>query len=306
MFINKKSLFKISNIFHEDEEDEVLNVIPTEKIINGYKIQFNIDITSYFKEVKEIYLCKNKKTGYIYFYPLFVNGSSEFYQNLENYEWYYQPKRWEFDEAKKHIKSGILLEIGCGRGDFLNSLRDIHNLKLKGIEHNVNAINYCKSRQLDVGFFKLEELKSNSFDYITSFQVLEHINDVRSFFENSYRLLKPGGKLIIGIPNTKSFVFYPFSENYFQNGTLLLNLPPHHMGWWNKNSIKKTGCLFGFNLLNFKLESIHKQRFELITANIGYLLKNRFIPRIIYKFFKKLFPIFFQGETMLVVFEKSS
>ena len=49
----------------------------------------------------------------------------------------------------------------------------------------------------------LKGLKDNSFDYVVTFQVIEHIEDDQLFVKEIHRVLKPGGKVIITTPNIK-------------------------------------------------------------------------------------------------------
>ena len=47
----------------------------------------------------------------------------------------------------------------------------------------------------------LHNIESNSIDYVVTFQVIEHIQDDNYFLEEIYRVLKPGGKLLLTTPN---------------------------------------------------------------------------------------------------------
>jgi SAM-dependent methyltransferase len=283
---------------------QVINIIPTKKIIEAYKNVFDINVEEYLDKYEEIYLCEDRETGLKYFYPDDIAGQGKFYEILENFDWYYQSNKWEFKEARKVIKNGSLLELGSGNGDFLMSLNSSPNIQKRGLEHNLKAISICKDRGLDVDIFDLKDLPKNSLDYIVSFQVLEHISKPREFFEDSFRLLKKGGKLIVGVPNTNSLIFYPFSDSYFENGSLLLNLPPHHMGWWNKKSIRKYGKQFGFKTKSLKIEPISFFRFGLVSSNMGVLFRSHLFSKIMHKLLKRFYPYFLEGETILIVFEK--
>ena len=77
--------------------------------------------------------------------------------------------------------------------------------------------------------------------------VLEHIYDVKSFLEASLKVLKPEGKIIIGVPNSE-----PYFLGYDKYCTL--NLPPHHMGLWNKKVFDKLAALFNLKILKTKYD----------------------------------------------------
>lgn len=64
-----------------------------------------------------------------------------------------------------------------------------------------------------------------------TFQTLEHIFEVGSFFEALRRLLKTGGRLIVAVPNSE-----PYLERFNKYATF--NTPPHHVGLWNRQSLK--------------------------------------------------------------------
>jgi SAM-dependent methyltransferase len=283
---------------------KLIRKISTIDITKGYKEVFDIDVSRYFDGIDCISIYENKENGYKFFYPFNIAGDSKFYEKLQPYDWYYRADKWEFNSARKIITSGKLLEIGCGKGDFLISLEEKVDLEMIGVEHNLEAIKYCQSKNLNVDCYDLTLLNSNEFDFVVSFQVLEHLWDIEDFFKNSIRLLNSRGKLVIGVPNTDSFIFSPFSSNYYKNGSLLLNLPPHHMGWWNKESIEKIGKKHGLKLIDLQVEPIQEFRSQHITENIGVYFKSRIFGKLIGKFFGSKYHHFLQGETMLAVFVK--
>jgi SAM-dependent methyltransferase len=70
----------------------------------------------------------------------------------------------------------------------------------------------------------------SKFDAVCSFQVLEHLSDPLSFLKDAINLIKPGGKLIISVPNQDSFIRFDSQD--------LLNMPPHHMARWSPFTFK--------------------------------------------------------------------
>jgi cyclopropane fatty-acyl-phospholipid synthase-like methyltransferase len=287
-----------------DKHSRLIRKIPTSNIIKGYKEVFDIDVSKYFENIDSVSMYQDIEIGYKYFYPFLIAGDSTFYEKLQPFEWYYRADKWEFDTTRKLINKGRLLEIGCGKGDFLKSLDGNLELDKIGIEHNVEAIKHCKSRDLKVDCYDLTKFRLNEFDYIVSFQVLEHLSNIDEFFNNAVNILSSNGKLIIGVPNTDSFIFSPFSNNYFENGSLLLNLPPHHMSWWNKNALKNIGEKYGLKLLEIYMEPIEKNRYQHISENIGIYFKSRILGKVFGKYFGRSYNKFLQGETILVVFVK--
>ena len=110
-------------------------------------------------------------------------------------------------EAAKLI-SGNVLEIGTGSGygiELLSSKADKF-LTIDKFESTVGAeasktIENVDFRQMNVP--PLTGLDNNQFDFVVSFQVIEHIKKDTAFVKEIHRVLKPGGKFIHTTPNKK-------------------------------------------------------------------------------------------------------
>jgi 2-polyprenyl-3-methyl-5-hydroxy-6-metoxy-1,4-benzoquinol methylase len=93
------------------------------------------------------------------------------------------------------------------------------------LELNEKAIQTGRAKGLDVHADTIQDFArthQNAFDVVCYFQVLEHITDVQSFVQASVDALKPGGKLIICVPNNEGFLKYDKHN--------LLNQPPPPYG----------------------------------------------------------------------------
>lgn len=96
-----------------------------------------------------------------------------------------------------------LLDFGAGTGDFLQFAKN-KAWEVYGIEPNDQARNLAKEKGLNL-FFSLEEFKNDQFDVITLWHVLEHIPNLKECLRQLQTLLKPGGILVIAVPNYKSW-----------------------------------------------------------------------------------------------------
>jgi 2-polyprenyl-3-methyl-5-hydroxy-6-metoxy-1,4-benzoquinol methylase len=112
----------------------------------------------------------------------------------------------KFIEAETGLKKGSLLDVGAGTGAFLHHMKNA-GWTVEGVEPDVQAINRAASQyQLTLkSSSELFNLNPNSFDAITLWHVLEHVHDLRGYIEQLKKLLKPGGKLFIAVPNYTSF-----------------------------------------------------------------------------------------------------
>ncbi len=107
---------------------------------------------------------------------------------------------------------GRLLEVGCGAGARLARLRDrgwdAHGQEVDAVAAEVARQTY----DLPVVVAPLESagFSENSFDAVASNHVIEHVPDPVELLKQSWRLLRPGGELIIVTPNVDSFLHRHF------------------------------------------------------------------------------------------------
>ena len=113
------------------------------------------------------------------------------------------------------LTQGQLLDIGCGVGDFLVYVKK-QGWEVQGIEPSDDARKIAETR---LGFMPKSPSESSifedhSFDVITMWHVLEHIDDLHFQTSEIVRLLKPGGRLIIALPNFQSFDCQYYKEKW--------------------------------------------------------------------------------------------
>src|SRR3954471_2345067 len=105
----------------------------------------------------------------------------------------------------KFYKTGRILDIGCGTGEFLNTCKQA-KWDTVGIEPDENARKMAQNNfSLDVkAEEELKNLQDESFDVISMWHVLEHVPDLKGRIEDLKRLLKPNGLILIAVPNCDS------------------------------------------------------------------------------------------------------
>lgn len=114
-------------------------------------------------------------------------------------------------EALKRTRGASVLDVACGRGEWLDLLRD-EGIPARGVDLNSAAIELCQQRALQVtqeeAFTYLRKQPKNSLSAITSFHFIEHI-DYRmwiALLDEALRLLKPGGVAIFETPNARNIL----------------------------------------------------------------------------------------------------
>ena len=107
--------------------------------------------------------------------------------------------------AAKYSKEKVILDIGCGTGDFLGYCKS-QNWKTLGLEPDQSArkialeSNAIEAKDLS----HLYEIESNTFDVISMWHVLEHVYNLNEDIEQYKKILKKEGVLIVAVPNCSS------------------------------------------------------------------------------------------------------
>jgi SAM-dependent methyltransferase len=95
------------------------------------------------------------------------------------------------------------LEIGCGTGYVLQALVRECGLRATGSDPFETALDYARERVPEASFTELDARAmpyEQSFDLAGAFDVLEHIDDDLSVLHGLYRAIRPGGHVILTVP----------------------------------------------------------------------------------------------------------
>jgi O-antigen chain-terminating methyltransferase len=110
-----------------------------------------------------------------------------------------------------------VLDIGCGRGEFLELLRDA-GIDARGVDEDGHAVEHCRAKGLDVirrnGISVLEESTDGSLGGIFAAQVIEHLppSALLRLVRQARRALAPGGVLLLESVNPETLL--NFAEFY--------------------------------------------------------------------------------------------
>ena len=119
---------------------------------------------------------------------------------------------------------GRLLDFGCGSGSYLWRMHR-QGWKVIGVDPSAAAVDYVRHElglPALVGSLPHEDLHDGYFDVITMWQSLEHVHWPMEVLRAARRLLAPGGKLIVAVPNIDSLPFRWFGQTWIG-----LDLPRH-------------------------------------------------------------------------------
>jgi len=123
------------------------------------------------------------------------------------------------------IDGGRILDVGCGSGWFLRTL-DKTAWDRFGVETGPEACRVAAEALGDDHVWKGDliqaALPDSYFDVVTLWSALEHMNQPRSNLQEARRIIKPGGTLIVQVPNAVSYQAKLFKRNWFA-----LDVPRH-------------------------------------------------------------------------------
>jgi len=133
---------------------------------------------------------------------------------------------------KELYPDAIALDIGCGRGEWLELLKE-NGIHSQGIDFNEGMLKACHDIGLDVtqgdGIAYLKEEADESLMVISAFHVVEHISfeALQTLVEEALRVLKPGGILIMETPNPENIKVA--TENFYLDPTHIRPIPSEQL-----------------------------------------------------------------------------
>jgi len=164
-----------------------------------------------------------------------------------------------------------ILDVGCGRGVTLGALAE-QGFTVHGFEISAEAARGADPRvEIRIAQnLKEAEYRASSFDQVIIWHVLEHLDDPAGTLREAHRLLKPGGRLIVAVPNLSSLQARCSGAAWFH-----LDLP-RHVYHFPLPALRELLTLTGF-----QVRSVH--HFSLRQNPFGWIqsLMNRFasLPR---------------------------
>lgn len=147
-----------------------------------------------------------------------ITISDNAYQSVDyfGFENYFRGSREKIKEVQKQYlpyfkKRNNVLDLGCGRGEFLELLKE-HQIGGKGVDFYPEFVEYCNSNGLSVEVGDAIEYlrKQDKVDGIFAGQLIEHlsIGQIIEICELSYEKLEEGSYVILETPNPTSLAIY--------------------------------------------------------------------------------------------------
>ena len=149
-------------------------------------------------------------------------------------------------------KEGRVLDIGCGLGVFVKYALE-QGYDAYGVDFNDEHI-HLGQKVLGLGErLILGDVKdlhnrncfSKSFDLITLFEVIEHVEDPGQLIKSTYKMLSKGGLLAISCPN---------EARWQPTGRVFADYPPHHLTRWRPDTLRSFLGNHGFEHIKTELD----------------------------------------------------
>lgn len=220
---NKNELFKnlipLLNCKDNTVSGEFFEVMKNEKYEMLVTFPVPSSLGSYYKSADYISHTDSTKTFFDKIYQIVKNYTLKQKCSLLN----------SFNTESKTV-----LDFGAGTGDFLKVCKK-NNWNVLGIEPNLEARAIAKKKGIHLKE-NLSDIKSQKFDVITLWHVLEHVEDLKYTIKTLNRLLKPEGRIVIAVPNFKSYdaLFYKECWAAFD--------VPRHLWHFSQSTIQKLFC----------------------------------------------------------------
>lgn len=215
----------------------------------------------------------------------------------------------------KHIEQPKILDVGVGGGLYL-SMMAAYNSECYGIELDMQRAQFAQEEYGLKHIFSMPiqdnywvKHHKNSFDLITLWDVIEHVNAPKEIFITAHNLLKPGGFLIMDTPCRDTF-YHKFGQiSYLLSGgkfptflnIMYSNRPFGHKQILSKNDVEQLCAGSKYDLID--LEIFHELSFP-IKFYLNKMFKNQLLVNNLTPITKAFFRLARIRNKMLFIAQK--
>lgn len=144
-----------------------------------------------------------------------------------------------------------ILDVGCGSGHFLAIAKKLFEMDVYGVEPYPYDVAFATKNDLRIFNGTLEEaaFPNSFFDTITLNHVFEHLPNPRSTLSELRRILRPGGTLVIGVPQSSCMLYWIFGKRWSQLDS------PRHLFVPCSNNLRSVAKSMGFRVKRVRYNS---------------------------------------------------
>lgn len=202
----------------------------------------------------------------------------------ENFADFCVPDKSRIEKVKKWLvrnkfidlnRDIYLLDIGYAKGSLSDCLCEYRNIKKYAIDLHQRRVSNGQAFVRHDCNLGLPDLGTQLFDVVFAGEVIEHIFDDKNFLRQIYAVLRPGGILVLTVPN----LFFLFNRFTFPFGKMpRFAYMPYHYHFYDKKTITQMVKECGFSIQHVSSSHI------LVSTR-----RNKFFGRIC-EFLGDLFP----------------
>lgn len=190
-----------------------------------------------------------------------------------------QPASYELMDARPRIKlarslfpniTGLALDVGCGKGLLLAGLRNL-GWKVYGTELSEVSSQYAQSQGITVYRSNVEDcgFTPGAFDLITMYHSLEHLTQPLHTLAYLHTLLRPGGRLVVEVPNIGSWYARVFGEAWFHFDV------PRHLFHFSSATLRRLLETAGFEILSTQTHNTQYDAFGAVQSALNKVLRHK-------------------------------
>jgi 2-polyprenyl-3-methyl-5-hydroxy-6-metoxy-1,4-benzoquinol methylase len=167
------------------------------------------------------------------------------------------------DEMEKYKMTSNLIDVGCGDGFFLEEAQK-RGWNVYGTEFTDAAIEVCEKKgiRMNKAPISTDQFPPGYFDVITSFEVIEHINNPVEEITAFHKLLRKGGLVYITTPN-----FNSISRDILSHHWNIIGYP-EHLSYYTRRTLRDLLANNGFNMVKSTSTGISINRMK-VNAKSG-------------------------------------
>ena len=229
----------------------------------------------------------------LFTFPLpYVGGEQEFYELAYGVP-SYPHHRWEYDRAIEFLKTldqfdtPRLLELGAGSGNFIKHLlqgdRSLEPSRIVATDYSSHSVSELRKLGVDArpdSVFELADCTGNtkSFAAVCAFQSIEHMANVTEVISALQRMVRPGGLIILSVPNGTAI---DFNEQHL----CCFDMPPNHVGRWYRKTFEALADKAGLQLVAHEIEpkrmpQLLRDAVQLHVHGVGMAKPHSFASRV--------------------------
>jgi SAM-dependent methyltransferase len=153
--------------------------------------------------------------------------------------------RQRCETVLRYRSGGDVLDCGCGSGDFLVALQTHAGWRVRGLEPYAPDVAERARQQYGITVDEVSldhaPYADGSFDVVTLWEVFEHLPQPVEALRRIHALLRPGGLLVLSLPNRTSFLARIFGASWVG-----LDIP-RHFSVFSPAHIRKAALAAGFS-----------------------------------------------------------